>query len=150
MIRPAELKDVDRIYKFGRAFWDQTKYAQAGIEYDYDTVTQVIVMCMQDGVALLAEDDGKIIGMILVLVFPFLMNANHLTATEWVFYTDPEYRSQGVGETLLEMSEDLLRARDVTLFNMVCLSNVTPDNAIRLYEKQGFTLAETTYMKDIQ
>jgi GNAT superfamily N-acetyltransferase len=146
---PARPLDVDRIYKFGRAFWDQTKYAQAGIEYDYDTVTDVIRLCMDDGVALLAEDDNKIVGMILILVFPFLMNRNELTATEWVFYTDPKYRKQGVGEDLLETSEYILKMMGVKLFNMVSVQNVTPEQAHRLYERQGFALAETTYMKDI-
>jgi GNAT superfamily N-acetyltransferase len=148
-ITAATSHDVDLIYKFGRAFWDQTKYAQAGIEYDYDTVTDVIKLCMNDGVALLAKDEGKIVGMILILVFPFLMNRNELIATEWVFYTDPEYRKQGVGENLLETSEYILKLMGVKLFNMVSVQNVTPENAHRLYEKRGFELAETTYMKDI-
>lgn len=142
--------DREAIYAFGRTFWDQTLYAQAGIEYDRDTVFEVIQMCIDEGVALLAEDGNKIVGMILVLVFPFLMNRNHLAATEWVFYVDPAYRRDGIGDTLIETAEAWLKHRGVTLFNMVNLQNVTPENAAKLYEKHGFTLAETTYLKDIQ
>jgi GNAT superfamily N-acetyltransferase len=149
-ITAARQLDVDSIYKFGKTFYAQTKYAEAGIEYDYDTVTEVIRTCIKDGVALLAEADGQIVGMILVLVFPFLMNAEHLAATEWVFYTDPKYRKQGVGEDLLARAESILKIRGVTLFNMVNLENVTPEKAKSLYDKAGFTLAETTYIKDIQ
>lgn len=149
-LRLATPSDKPAIYDFGRTFWNQTLYAKAGIEYDRETVFDVIQLCMDEGVAILAEDGEKIVGMILVLVFPFLMNRNHKVATEWVFYVDPEYRREGIGDALIGAAEALLKLMNVTLFNMVNLQNVTPESAAKLYEKQGFALAETTYLKDIQ
>lgn len=148
-IRPARPGDLPKMLEFGEGFWRQTKYFAAGIEYDIETCTEVSHMCMDDGVALLAEARGMIIGMMLALVVPVLMNKNHLAATEWVFYVDPAWRTTGLGQQLLELTETSLRLRGVTLFNMVLLENITPLAAETLYQKMGFELAERAYMKDI-
>ena len=149
-IRPASKRDLPVMLEFGRVFWHQTLYYKAGIEYDIETCTEVAQVCMDDGLALLVEDDQrKIIGMLLVLVTPILMNKNHRSATEWVFYIDPDWRQGGLGQQLLEIAEISLRLRDVKLFNMALLENVTPEAAEKLYHKIGFQLAERTYMKDI-
>lgn len=149
-IRPANARDLPMMLEFGRGFWEQTLYYKAGIEYDIESCTDMTHLCIDDGLALIVEDDqSKVIGMLLVLVIPVLMNKNHLSATEWVFYIDPEWRQSGLGQQLLELAETSLRLRGVRLFNMVSLENVTPIAAERLYHKIGFQLAERTYMKDI-
>ena len=149
-IRPASERDLPMMLEFGRGFWQQTLYYKSGIEYDIESCTDITRLCMNDGLALIVEDDQrKVIGMLLVLVIPVMMNKNHLSATEWVFYIDPIWRQGGLGQQLLEIAEISLRLRGVKLFNMVSLENVTPDAAHKLYHKIGFQLAERTYMKDI-
>jgi ribosomal protein S18 acetylase RimI-like enzyme len=149
-IRPANERDFPMMHAFARVFWEQTLYYKAGVEYDVDTCTDVAHACVNDGLALLVEDDqGKVIGIMMVLVMPVLMNRNHLSATEWVFYVDPDWRESGLGQQLLDLAETSLRIRGVKLFNMVLLENVTPEAARGLYLKTGFELAEETYMKDI-
>jgi ribosomal protein S18 acetylase RimI-like enzyme len=136
--------------EFGRSFWEQTLYHKAGVEFDLETCTDVANICMDDGLAMVVEDDhGKVIGLLLVLIVPMMMNRNHQMASEWVFYVDPDWRQAGIGQQLMDLAETSLRLRGITLFNMVLLENVTPLAAHKLYQKLGFQLAEQTYMKDI-
>ena len=149
-LRGARKMEAETIYEFGKQFYRRTKYAKAGIEYDYDTVTDFIRWIIDEGVALLALDGKEIVGILLIPVTPFPMNANVLIATEWVFYTDPDRQQEGIGRKMLQQAEYMLKLMGVKLFNMVSLSNVTPGVANQLYRDEGFTLAETTFMKDIQ
>jgi len=100
------------------------------------------------GIVLYVEDDeGQMIGLMLVIIAPFLMNKHYLTACEWVFYVEPEYRRGGLGDKLIDEAEKILCEKRVTLFTLVSLVNVTPDAAHKLYESKGFEHSETNFTK---
>jgi GNAT superfamily N-acetyltransferase len=149
-VRQATEADIPVLLELGRSFWVQTLYHKADIEFDEQSCIEIIQMCLSDGVALMAEVDDQLVGMILVPVVPVLMNHNYRCATEWVYYIDPEWRGSGLGRDILEQAEAELRAMRVKMFNMVLLENVTPEVAAHLYEEMGFALAERVYMKDLQ
>ena len=149
-IKTATFNDVVKLVVYGDQFWTQTRYYQAGIEYDTETVLEITNRLIDEGVVLYAEDKtGTVIALMLVIVAPFLMNSNYLTACEWVFYVDPQYRRSGLGARLIQEAERLLRERRVKFFTMVSLANVTPEAAHRLYESLGFEHSETNFTKDI-
>jgi len=136
--------------EYGETFWKQTSYYKDhGIPYDKATVINVASECMDNGVALAAVDGEKVCGLMLCLVTPFPMNAKYRQAVEWVFYVDYKYRNTGLGERLIKRAEVKLHQMGVSMLTMVALTNVTPDTAIRLYEKMGYTHSETSMTKDI-
>lgn len=148
LVERATAADLEVIYSLGYRFYKLTPFYSAGIEYDWDTVSTCINLCMDKGVALVARDheDGPITGLCLIFVVPFPMNAHYTIASEWVFWVDEQYRKEGVGEALLTEAERLLTDAGVKLFNMVSLGHKGSE---RLYERLGFKATETTYMKDL-
>jgi len=149
-IKLAVHDDIFRLVKYGAQFWQETSYYKAGVAYNRDTVMAMVAHLIDEGVVLYAEDaDDRVIGLMLVIVTPFLMNANYLSACEWVFYVDPEYRRGGLGVALIDEAEEILREQDVKFFTMVSLSNVAPEAAAALYKSLGFKPAETSYLKDL-
>jgi len=147
-IKTATVEDVVRLVVYGNQFWEQTRYFQAGIEYDVETVIEMTNQLIDEGIVLYAEDEkGEIIGLMLVIIAPFLMNKHHLMACEWVFYVDPEYRRGGLGATLILKAEKLLHEKRVTFFTLVSLVNVTPEAAHKLYQSLGFEQSETNFTK---
>lgn len=110
----ADHQDVDRLVWYARQFWDQTTYAAAGVEYDVETVTERTHWLIDEGIVLYAQDNDKnLLGLMLVMIMPFLMNKNVNTACEWVFYVDPDYRRGGLGAILVDEAEEMLRTMDV-------------------------------------
>lgn len=149
-IRIATREDVPRLVAYGRQFWSETRYFAQGVEYDLDTVIAMTYHLLDEGVVLFAEDEaGEVVALMLVIIAPFLMNANYTTACEWVFYVEPEYRRSGLGAALMEEAEKILRTHGVKFFTMVSLSNVEPNGAGALYQSLGFELSETNYTKDL-
>jgi GNAT superfamily N-acetyltransferase len=149
VIHKAVREDIGRLVDYARAFWDQTEYAKA-VEYDIDTMVDTTEGLIDTDVVLYAENpDGKIVGMICIMISPFLMNRNYLSACEWGFYVDDEYRRSGVGIRLLTQAEDMLKERNVKFFTMIALSNLRPKAVGRFYERLGFKLEETCYTKDL-
>lgn len=141
---------TDRLVDYGERFWEETRYFEAGVSYDRDTVTDMTTYLIDEGVVLYAESpEGEIIALMLVIIMPFPMNRNFKAACEWVFYVDPEYRRNGLGVDLLETAELILRQEQVKFFTMVSLVNVTPEAANKLYEFLGFEHSETNYTKDL-
>lgn len=141
--------DVDRMVAYGKQFWHQTRYYAAGVEYDVDTVTHFTRYLLDEGIVMYAMDKQGIVALMLVIIAPFPMNMNHLCATEWVFYVDPDYRRGGLGVKLIAQAEQILKDRRVKFFTMVSLANVTPDAANKLYETLGFEHSETNFTKEL-
>jgi GNAT superfamily N-acetyltransferase len=150
VIKQATKDDVLRLVDYAKNFWDQTNYAKDGIEYDLETMVTTTEDLIDTDVVLFAENpDGLIVGMLCIMITPFLMNRNYLSACEWGFYVDDEYRRTGIGIRLLTIAEDMLKARNVKYFTMIALSNLRPKAVGRFYESLGFKLEETSYTKDL-
>ncbi len=148
-IRFATSEDVDRLVEYGRTFWHQTLYFEDGVDYDVASVTTTTNWLLDEGIALYAEKDGKVVGLLLAVVGPFPMNNNYKAATEWVFYVDPEVRKEGVGQRLIQHAEKMLRPQGVKYLSMISLSNVQPEAAEGLYKSLGFRHTETSFTKDL-
>lgn len=147
-IKNASTTDIERLVAYGEQFWHLTKYYKdVGIDYNLDTVTTITKHLVKNGIVLYAEEDGEVVGLMLVFVSPFPMNADYLQATEWVFYVDESHRRTGLGQDLIQEAEAQLLERGVTLFSMISLSNVTPEAAERLYENLGYEHTETAFTK---
>ena len=149
-IKRASEDDTERLVAYGSQFWSQTRFYAEGVDYDVATVTAMADYLRLNGVSLYAEDDGNIVGLMLIFVEPFAMNKNYLAATEYVYYVDPAYRGTKVAFTLMQQAERILKEKDVKFFSMISLTNVTPEVANRLYESLGFSQSESTFTKTLR
>ncbi len=148
IIRSATVADIDRLVAYAQIFWEQTDYAKI-VEYDVDTMADTTADLIDNDVVLYAEDDGNVVGLLCVMISPFLMNRNYLSACEWGFYVDAEYRSSGLGIALIRRAEEILKEKKVTFFTLVSLANLRPAAVGRFYERLGFRHVESDYVKEL-
>lgn len=146
VIREATVADIDRLVVYAKTFWDETDYAKI-VEYDVDTMVDTTAGLIEDDVVLYADNDGQVVGFLAIMISPFLMNRNYLSACEWGFYVDTEYRSSGLSVRLIQRAEQILRQKKVTFFTLVSLANLRPAAVGRFYERLGFKHAESDFVK---
>lgn len=135
--------EVVRIALFGRALWEETRYYAHGIEYDRDSVLQTINGIVQEGIALYAEAEGQIVGILLVIVAPCVVNQQELLGYAWQFHVVPEYRDGPLGADLLSRVQTQLRKKGVKHLQVIASSK----EMLPYYESFGFERTECAMTK---
>jgi GNAT superfamily N-acetyltransferase len=150
-VRRGRPEDIEELRVLGREFYEQTSYHASGVKYSPTTVYNLLVALMGDlGIVCVAEDDdGKIVGFILVAVFPVPFNVKVSGATELAFYVTPEAQKTGIGKQLLNKAEQVAKQRGAKFLSMVSLESVDPEKAQALYTKLGYRKNETLFTKDL-
>lgn len=146
-IRKATLADVPVIVAMSARFYPTTHYAD-WCEMDEASVAELASMLINDHVFLVAEADGRLIGMVGVFVAPFLFNRNRNFASEVVWWVAPEARGGRAAYALLSAIEEPCREFGADRIQMVHMPN-SPPQAAALYERAGYSRSEISYTKDI-
>jgi GNAT superfamily N-acetyltransferase len=149
-IRPATLEDVPTIAAMGERF-----HAEAGWA---DVVPYVVADCAQSlrelvgapaGILLVAEAEGRLVGMAGGLAHPFYFNFAHRTGSELFWWVEPGLRD-GTGAALLQSLEDAARAIGCESWAMVAVDKVRPETMARIYRRRGYRPAEHSFIKRLQ
>lgn len=146
-IRKATLADVPEIVRMSAAFYPTTHYA-AWCPMDEDSVAGLATGLIENDVFFVAEQDGELVGMVGVMITPFLFNRDHLSATEIVWWVSPAVRGTSVAARLLQVIEAPCRERGAARIQMVHMPN-SPPQAAALYERMGYERSEISYTKDL-
>jgi len=147
MIRAATSTDLRRIVEMSEQFYAETKYHHFA-KFDPLSVAVLAETLIDYGVLLLYELDGAVVGMVGLVLTPFLFNSSRIGAYEIVWWVEPEAQGLGVGRALLEAVEPACREKsaDLALIQMVHLNN-SPPQAARMYEHLGYQHSESSYTK---
>lgn len=145
MIRPAMEQDVGAIVRMSAAFYATTTYS-AVTGMDADTVEVLTRGLISTGVMLVAELDGDVVGMIGLVIAPFLFDNSIKTAHEVVWYVSPQVRGGRIGVELMRAAEDACREKGAKAVQMVMLAN-SPPVAARIYESMGYARSEACFTK---
>lgn len=147
VIRKATLDDVPEIVRMSAMFYPTTHYAEY-CDMDEDSVSGLTSGLIENDVFYVAEDDGALVGMVGVLIAPFLFNRAKKMAIEIVWWVSPEARGTIVAKQLLDSIEGDCRELGVSRIQMVHMPN-SPPQAAALYERCGYSKSEISYTKDI-
>jgi GNAT superfamily N-acetyltransferase len=93
-----------------------------------------------DHAALVADDDGRVVGWVHVELFASL--ATGLQANIGGLVVDEAHRSATIGAELLAAAEAWAREHGVR--TMVVRSRVTRERAHRFYEREGYAVVKTS------
>ncbi len=146
MIRKATEADVPAIVAMARKFYATTSYAEfAPMD---DGAVAALVRQLMDSVMLVHETDGRIDGMVGLVVAPFMFNNAVKAAYEVVWWVDPQARGGIAGKALLEAVEPACKALGCSIVVMVHLHN-SPPQAAALYERMSYHHTESSYTKRI-
>lgn len=147
MIRRATLDDVPEIARLGGLFhaeagWgDIVEYSQTDCE---KTLTHLVTN--DDGIVLVADRDGEIVGMCGGLCHPIYFNHAHKSGQELFWWMRPDLRD-GTGRELLEAMESEARRVGCESWSMIALDKVQPEITGRIYRRRGYRASEHSYIK---
>lgn len=145
MIRQATHDDIPRIVEMAGRFYAQTRYASIAPMAEESAAGLAIVM-MEQGVMLIAEAEGAVVGMVGLFIEPFTFNIAKAMATELVWWVEPEHQRSGIGAELLAAIEPACRAKGVNMIRMMCLAGQCA-GAEAIYSRMGYTPSEHAYTK---
>lgn len=146
-IRQAMHIDLPELVEGARKFYATTHYRNF-CDFDEASVASLGQMMIEDGVFLVAEtpSTGQIVGMVGLVVVPWMFNRNVKTAHEVVWWVDPEVQGHGIGKHLLAAVEPACRARGAVCIQMIHLAN-SPPQAAALYDRMGYVFSESSFSK---
>lgn len=108
MIRFADKFDKPMIFKMLRNYRDS---GSISIVEDIDNEPYIDALMNHilagAGIALVAEKDKKVIGMLLAIKSPYIWDNDFYTMNELVFWVEPEYRGGTAGYRLLKQYVDI-------------------------------------------
>lgn len=148
LIRKAALDDVPAIVDMAERFYADTVFNE-WFDFNPKTVGQLASSLAADHVMLLAEQEGRVVGMVGLFVVPFMFNADHHSAHEVVWWVDPDAQGNGLGRALLEAIEPACKAKGAQVIYMVHMAN-SPPQAAALYNRLGYALSESAYTKRVK
>lgn len=146
-VRQATERDVPGIVAMSAKFYETTSYA-GWAQFNPDTVHDLASNLAENHVMLVAEDGGKLVGMVGLFVAPFLFNGDITAAYEVVWWVDPQAQGQGAGKALLGAIEPACAARGCRTVQMVHLAS-SPPQAAAIYERMGYRHTESSYTKTL-
>jgi GNAT superfamily N-acetyltransferase len=142
-IHAATEADIPAIVAMSARFYETTSY-RSFAAFDPDAAEALARNMIDSGVMLMAGD----VGMVGLMVVPFMFNPDHRVAYEVVWWVNPEAQGTGAGKALLAAIEPACRAKGCTAIQMVHLAN-SPPQASALYERMGFAHTESSYTKEL-
>lgn len=148
MIREAVPTDNVRLAEMGRAFFEEAGLPSRGVEFDPNSFLPFCGLLAEQGILLVAEQDGRVIGMLGAGVIPAYWNARVMLAQECFWYVEPAHR-KGIGSRLLREMEKRAVAKGARLCAMVAEHGLRGKAVGRLYEAKGYAPAESTYWKGL-
>jgi len=137
MIRKAAAPDIPVILALGRMMHAESRYSK--FNYDEAKYRQLVTHIVANGIALLAEQNGEIIGVFLGIVRPHFFG-NDLQASDFIQYIAPEHRGGMAGIRLIkEYIKEARRmgAKDICIANS---SGIATERTGDIYRRLGFTL----------
>lgn len=148
-VRRAKESDLDDMVALGERFWQQTSYFIAGAAYDTEQCRQLADTLRIHGIAQVAYDGDKLVGMLLAVIGAVPFSPTVGSATEMVFYVEEDYRKDGLGAHLIKQAENVCRQLGVKYLNMIHLASVDPSKPEALYTKLGYHTSETVFTKEV-
>lgn len=141
-VRTVEAEDLEDILELAIEYIPQLP---GGMEYDEDSCTGTFNLLLEGerGTMLVAEDEGKVIGMLGALKSPFFYNNNYTQAHHWFSYVKDSYKGRGIGKLLYKAFDDW--SEGVSFQSVGAHINNT--SLLDWYEKEGYTLLEYTLIR---
>ena len=138
MVRVATEEDIPRILELYRELAITTSQTEQRGSRSLDDYRRVFaeVSALPGHELLVAEDEGKVVGTMVLLIVP---NLSH-NALPWALVenmvVDEKYRRRGIGRLLMEYA--IAQAKKAGCYKVQLLSNKKRLEAHRFYRSMGF------------
>lgn len=99
------------------------------------------------GIILVLEREGIIVGTVVAILQPAVMNHHHLMGQELCWWIEPEYR--GMGKALLEALEERVKDMGAVTLDMIALESMRPKAVGAAYRRAGYQPLENHWVKEL-
>lgn len=148
VIRPALREDVPQLLELGRHFYASSGCAAHGLRFDEGALADTCAQLATEGVLLVAERDGELIGAVGALAYPWYLDRSQTIAQEIWWWVEPHARNTGAGKALLDELEAWAKARGAAVVSMATPGEGGQDETVaRLYRRWGYQYTETNWAK---
>jgi L-amino acid N-acyltransferase YncA len=138
IIRAATEGDVPRILELYEELVTSTSQAETGRTPSLDDYRRIFeqVRAMPGHELIVAEENGEVIGTMVLLIVPNLSHSGLPWAVVENVVTDRRFQRQGIGRLMMEYA--INRAREAGCYKLQLSSSKTRQEAHRFYESLGF------------
>lgn len=147
-IRLATEEDAKQCILMGVKFFEASPYHEL-VPYKLASITELFYKLLEEGFVLVACDGDHCVGMLSVILTPFIINDDVTIASEVTWWVDPEHRHSDLATRLKVQAEETSKERGATLMSMSVLSN-TPSAIRKIYERDGYEELESSYIKSLE
>lgn len=143
MVRRATPNDLHALLEHAREMYRLS--GMAGIaDWSDDAMASTFTALMASpmGAVFVAEEGGRIVGMLVAGAHPLYFAHDHLVAQEIGWHAEP-----GHGSGLKAAFEAWAREIGASSLIMGALESQRPDAVARLYRRSGYRLMETNFIK---
>lgn len=145
-IRPATETDIEAIVTMARHFIAFAPHASIAEYDDLDLMTATHA-CMQNGLVLVAEQEGAVVGMLFGVLTGIWFAPKTTWAVELAWWVQPEARGGTAGIRLVTAFQDWAREQGAKLVAMSSLHLDHDTRVSSVLERMGFSPSEHTYIK---
>lgn len=145
-VRVGTPEDFHQILPMAEKFYNSTSFSRV-LPFDVPSILEFYIQMLNQGFVVVAEVEGKLVGMLGALVHPFHLNINHLVATEGMWWVEPEHRGLRVAGDMMDMMERMAKTAGCSLVVMAKL-DTSPEGLGTYYESRGYKPTETSYIKE--
>tara|TARA_Y100001973_G_scaffold101062_1_gene163377 strand:+ start:162 stop:620 length:459 start_codon:yes stop_codon:yes gene_type:complete len=151
IIRQADFEDCETVAQLGAQFVSKLKMPRVNaVDAAKLEAAFQAVHANPDGVVLVAELDGAVVGFLGGVAVPLWFDPLDRSATELAWWVDPKHRGGSTAARLVRAFEDWAKDRGVA---RVVLSDVEFEDAAQpagaLIERLGYTMTERAFAKSI-
>jgi len=145
IVRLATESDLPAILDMGAKFH---AFSGESVPYCRQSAESSARSIMVMGFVLVAEDGGKLVGMLGVLVAPLFFNFAHTMAQELMWWVDEDERGSGAALRLIRAAEAEAKTRGACRIHMLRLA-ASPEHVDRLYDRLGYRTGEVAHVKEL-
>lgn len=146
MIRPMVEDDIDEVVELAAVMYrESVNYRR--LEFSPERVREMVVMVMQNGFAVVAVKDGRIIGLMAgSLVQPAF--SRDLMACDFLLYILPQHRGGTAAIRLINAYVRWARQGGAKMITVGVTAGIDNDAAIAFYKAMGFRASGVQMMMD--
>lgn len=147
-VRHATPDDADDLYALAQEF---IAFAPHGMfaEFTEEELRAQVNVCIASALVLVAEDDGKVVGMLVGLLSGLWFAPSTVMAAELAWWVTPSARGGTAGIRLVTAFQDWAREKGARIVTMSSLHLDHDTRVSTVLERMGFKQSEHTYIKRV-
>ena len=145
-VRHATLDDLEAIMALAREFIMFAPHASVA-DVSSEELEQQARTCIENALVLVAEDEGKVVGMLVGVLTGLWFSPSTLMAAELAWWVTPSARNGSAGIRLVTAFQDWAREQGAKVVTMSSLDLDFDTRVSSVLERMGFKASEHTHMK---